>query len=167
MYKRQALHNHAARVVDAEYLLFLNNDTEVLSPAWLSQMVGFARLQGVGAVGARLLFPNDTVQHAGILHGFNQGSLALAFRGLPREHPGYLAAARVCRNYGAVTAACMLTPRRLFLEMGGFDEKDFAVSFNDVDYCYRLLDRGYRCVYAAEAELYHHCLLYTSPSPRD
>ncbi len=151
-----ALHNHAARVVDAEYLLFLNNDTEVLSPAWLSQMVGFARLQGVGAVGARLLFPNDTVQHAGILHGFNQGSLALAFRGLPREHPGYLAAARVCRNYGAVTAACMLTPRRLFLEMGGFDEKDFAVSFNDVDYCYRLLDRGYRCVYAAEAELYHH-----------
>jgi GT2 family glycosyltransferase len=151
-----ALHNHAARSVDAEYLLFLNNDTEVLSPEWLSQMVGFARLQGVGAVGARLLFPDDTVQHAGILHGFNQGSLALAFRGLPREHPGYLAAARVCRNYGAVTAACMLTPRRLFLELGGFDEGDFAVSFNDVDYCYRLLDHGYRCVYAAEAELYHH-----------
>ncbi len=150
------LHNHAARSVDAEYLLFLNNDTEVLNPAWLSQMMGFARLRGVGAVGARLLFPDDTVQHAGILHGFNQGSLALAFRGLPREHPGYLAAARVCRNYGAVTAACMLTPRRLFLELGGFDERDFAVSFNDVDYCYRLLDHGYRCVYAAEAELYHH-----------
>ena len=151
-----AIHNHAAREVDAEYLLFLNNDTEVINPAWLSQMVGFARLDGVGAVGARLLFPNDTVQHAGILHGFNQGSLALAFRGLPREQPGYLAAARVCRNYGAVTAACMLTPRRLFLELGGFDEQNFAVSFNDVDYCYRLVDRGYRCVYAAEAELYHH-----------
>ena len=151
-----AIHNHAAREVDAEYLLFLNNDTEVINPAWLSQMVGFARLDGVGAVGARLLFPNDTVQHAGILHGFNQGALALAFRGLPREQPGYLAAARVCRNYGAVTAACMLTPRRLFLELGGFDEQNFAVSFNDADYCYRLVDRGYRCVYAAEAELYHH-----------
>ena len=151
-----AIHNHAAHEVDAEYLLFLNNDTEVINPEWLSQLVGFARLPGVGAVGARLLFPDDTVQHAGILHGFNQGSLALAFRGLPREHPGYLAAARVCRNYGAVTAACLLTPRRLFLELGGFDEKDFAVSFNDVDYCYRLVDRGYRCVYAAEAELYHY-----------
>jgi len=151
-----AIHNHAARELDAEYLLFLNNDTEVINPAWLSQMMGYARLQGVGAVGARLLFPDDTVQHAGILHGFNQGSLALAFRGLPREHPGYLAAARVCRNYGAVTAACLLTPRRLFLESGGFDERNFAISFNDVDYCYRLADHGYRCVYAADAELYHH-----------
>jgi GT2 family glycosyltransferase len=151
-----ALHNHAARETDAEYLLLLNNDTEVINPGWLSQMVGFARLQGVGAVGARLLFPDNTVQHAGILHGFNQGSLALAFRGLAREQPGYLAAARVCRNYGAVTAACMLTPRRLFLELGGFDEKNFAISFNDADYCYRLVDNGYRCVYAAEAELYHH-----------
>lgn len=151
-----ALHNHAAREIDAEFLLLLNNDTEVRAPGWLSQMVGFARLPGVGAVGARLLFPDRTVQHAGILHGFNQGSLALAFRGLWEDDPGYLAAARVCRNYGAVTAACLLTPRRLFLELGGFDERNFPVSFNDVDYCYRLVDRGYRCVYAAEAELYHH-----------
>lgn len=151
-----ALHNYAAHEVDAPYLLLLNNDTEVRGPEWLSQMMGFARLQGVGAVGARLLFPDRTVQHAGILNGFNQGSLALAFRGLPEHDPGYLAGARVCRNYAAVTAACLLTPRDLYLAMGGFDEKDFPVSLNDVDYCYRLVDAGYRCVYAAEAELIHH-----------
>lgn len=151
-----ALHNFAAREVDVPYLLLLNNDTEARSPEWLSQMMGFARLPGVGAVGARLLFPDRTVQHAGILNGFNQGSLALAFRGLPEQDPGYLAGARVCRNYAAVTAACLLTPRELYLALGGFDEKNFPVSLNDVDYCYRLVDAGYRCVYAAEAELFHH-----------
>jgi len=146
--------NHAVRQTTAEYVLFLNDDTEVTNPDWLSQMVGFAKLRGVGAVGARLLFPDGTVQHAGVV--LNQGSLVLAFRRLPKHDPGYLAGARVCRNYGAVTAACMLTPRELFQRVGGFDEAAFPVSFNDIDYCYRIADRGYRSVYAAEAELIHH-----------
>jgi GT2 family glycosyltransferase len=150
-----ALCNDAVRRVDADLVAFLNDDVRVRRPEWLSQLVGFSRLSGVGAVGARLLFPNGTVQHAGIIQGFNQGDLALAFRGLSKEDPGYLAAAKVCRNYGAVTAACMLTPRALFLELGGFDEQSFPVSFNDVDYCYRLERRGYRCVYAPGAELTH------------
>ena len=83
----------------------------------LAQPTGWLwRNAGVGAVGARLLYPNNTIQHAGVLSGFNQGDLALAFRGLSQEDAGYLAAARVSRNYGGVTAACMLTPRRLFLD---------------------------------------------------
>jgi GT2 family glycosyltransferase/glycosyltransferase involved in cell wall biosynthesis len=151
-----ALHNHAAREVRADYLLFLNNDTEVRAPEWLSQMVGFGQLEGVGAVGARLLYPDGTVQHAGVLHHLDRGSLGLPFRGVSERDAGYLGGAKTCRNYSAVTAACMLTPRRLFLEHGGFDEAAFPVSFNDVDYCYRLVDAGYRCVYAAEAELLHH-----------
>lgn len=150
-----ALMNAAARQVQADFVVFLNNDTVVISPDWLNQLVGFGRLPGVGAVGGRLLFPDGTVQHAGILRGFNHGELALPFRGSYATDPGYLASARVCRNYGAVTAACMLTPRALFLELGGFDEQDFAVSFNDADYCFRLLEAGYRCVYAPEAELLH------------
>lgn len=150
------MHNDAARQVAAELLVFLNDDTEVQSPAWLSQLVGFGCLQGVGAVGARLLYPNGTIQHAGVLKGFNQGGLALAFRGLSADDPGYLAAANVCRNYAAVTAACMLTPRQLFLNLGGFDEQRFPVSLNDIDYCYRLVDAGYRCVYAPGAQLMHH-----------
>ena len=151
-----AICNAAARHTTADYLVFLNNDTEVLSPQWLSQMMGFGRLEGVGAVGARLLFPDGTVQHAGVLHGFGRETVATAFRGLPRHDGGHQSAAIVCRNYAAVTAACMLTPRQLFLDMGGFDEAAFPVSFNDVDYCYRLVDKGYRCVYAAEAELKHN-----------
>ncbi len=146
--------NFAARQVSADFLLFLNDDTEVRNPAWLSQMVGFARLSGVGAVGARLLVPDGTVQHAGIL--LHKGTLAIAFRRWPQYDGGYSSASLVCRNYGAVTAACMLTPRALFLEVGGFDEEAFPISFNDVDYCYRIADRGYRSVYAAEAELLHH-----------
>ncbi len=150
------LHNDAARRLSGDYLVFLNDDTEVREPSWLSQLVGFGTFPGVGVVGARLLYPNGTVQHAGVLKGFNQGDLAAAFRGIGEDDAGYLAAARVCRNYGAVTAACMLTPRKLFLGMGGFDEDSFPVSFNDIDYCYRLVDAGYRCVYAPGAELVHH-----------
>jgi O-antigen biosynthesis protein len=151
-----AINNRAAREVDADYLLFLNNDTEVTEPKWLSRMVGYAQMQGVGAVGARLMLPDGRVQHAGIIHGLHHGLAGHAFKLLPWWDSGYLSYAKVARNYSAVTAACMLTPRKLFLEMGGFDEEHFAVAYNDVDYCYRLVDAGYRCVYCPGAELKHH-----------
>lgn len=151
-----AINNQAARQVTSDYLLFLNDDTEVIAPDWLSQMMGHARLEGVGAVGARLLFPNETIQHAGIVHGYYDGLAGPAFKGHPRWHHGYLSYAMVGRNYSAVTAACLLTPRALFERLGGFDEQGFAVAYNDVDYGYRLIAAGYRCVYAPGAELYHH-----------
>jgi GT2 family glycosyltransferase len=150
------VNNVAARAVDAEYLLFLNDDTEVIAPSWLSAMVGYVQLDGVGAVGARLVYPDGRVQHAGVLHGYYGGLPGPAFKLAPADEPGYLAYAAVARNYGAVTAACMLTPRRLFLEQGGFDGERFAVAYNDVDYGFRLEAGGLRCVYAPGATLLHH-----------
>ncbi len=149
------LNNAAAQSVDAEYVLFLNNDTVVRNPEWLSHMVGYAGMAGVGAVGARLHFPDDTIQHAGVVHGHYQGLAGPAFRNAPSSDAGYLAYAYVSREYSAVTAACMLTRRSLFLDVGGFDAECFGVAYNDVDYCYRLVDLGYRCIYCATAELYH------------
>ncbi|MEG5162815.1 glycosyltransferase [Microcoleus sp. AT3-A2] len=150
-----AINNRAAEQVDSEYVLFLNNDTEVINPRWLSQMVGYAQIPGVGAVGARLLYPDGRIQHAGIIHGLHHGLAGHAFKLMNSENRGYLSQAMVTRNYSAVTAACMITPRQLFLEVGGFDEENFAVAYNDPDYGYRLLERGYRCVYCPDAELLH------------
>ncbi len=164
-----AINNTAAALVDEEMLLFLNDDVEVIEPRWLSQMVGWSRLEGVGAVGARLLFPDRRLQHAGIIQGVPEGLVGHAFKYSPWWDPGYLNLARVSRDVAAVTAACMLTPRRLFLDLGGFDEARFAVAYNDPDYGYRLRDAGYRCVYCAEAELVHHEGLSRGPSgdPRE
>jgi GT2 family glycosyltransferase/glycosyltransferase involved in cell wall biosynthesis len=150
------INNRAVERIDAEYVLFLNDDTEVKSPAWLSQMVGYLGMPGVGAVGARLLFPDRRVQHAGVVHGYYNGMAGPAFKLLPEYDFGYLSYAKVTRNYAAVTAACMLTRRDLFLQLGGFDEDDFSVAFNDVDYCYRLRAAGHRIVYCATSELVHH-----------
>ncbi|HET8942068.1 MAG TPA: glycosyltransferase [Rudaea sp.] len=150
------INNRAAERARGDLLLFLNNDTEVIESNWLSQMVGYAGLAGVGAVGARLLYPDKRIQHAGIVHGYYHGMAGPAFKLTPSWDNGYLSYARVARNYSAVTAACMLTARKLFLELGGFDETRFEVAYNDVDYCYRLGERGLRCVYCADAELLHH-----------
>jgi GT2 family glycosyltransferase len=150
------LNNEAARHADGDYVLFLNNDTEVRNREWLSQMVGYAQFEGVGAVGARLLFRDGRVQHAGVVTEFYSGMAGHAFRLMPGSEGGYLDHALVPRNYSAVTAACLLMRRDLFLKVGGFDEKRFAVAYNDVDLCLRLRDRGYRCVYAPRAELYHY-----------
>lgn len=149
------INNVAATRVRAEFLLFLNSDVVVSDPRWLSQMVGYLRLAGVGAVGARLLFPNGRVQHAGVLHGLHQGGVGHAFKGINRQELGYLLQAQVSCNYSAVTAACLLTPRACFLACGGFDAATFGVAYNDVDYCARLRAQGLRIVYAP-VELYHH-----------
>jgi O-antigen biosynthesis protein len=151
-----AINNAAAAMVEEELILFLNDDMEVIEPRWLSQMVGWSRLEGVGAVGARLLDTDRRLQHAGIVQGLHDGLADHAFRLLPASDYGYMALARITRNCLAVTAACMLTPRKLFLSIGGFDEDRFALAYNDADYGYRLFDAGYRCVYCGEAELFHH-----------
>ncbi len=150
------LNNQAVECLDAEYVLFLNNDTEVRRPEWLSQMVGFAEFPGVGAVGARLLFPDGRVQHAGVITGHHEGMPNPAFKSTPWDDGGYLCYAFVTRNYSAVTAACLLIRRALFRSMGGYDETQFAVAYNDIDFCLRLREDGWRCVYAPRAELLHH-----------
>ena len=150
------INNEAVKHVEEELVLFLNNDTEVINPKWLSQMVGYMQFKGVGSVGARLLFPNDTIQHAGIIHGLTHGFPMTSGRSLADWNWGYMASTVTSRNFTAVTAACMLTPRKLFEELGGFDDKDFSVAFNDCDYGYRLYDKGYRNVLAPDAKLYHY-----------
>jgi len=150
-----AINNRAVEQIQSDYILFLNNDTEAINPRWLSQMVGYLQFSGVGAVGARLLYPDGKIQHAGVIHGLHHGLAGHAFKLMPSDNRGYLSLAMVTRNYSAVTAACMLTPRQLFLELGGFDEQNFAVAYNDVDYGYRLLEKGYRSVYCPTAELLH------------
>ncbi|MGR6533591.1 glycosyltransferase [Brevundimonas sp. RM1] len=150
-----ALMNEAVACADGDLILFLNNDTKVIEPSWLSQMVGLAGFEGVGSVGARLRFADDHIQHAGIIQGYHDGLAGHAFRGLHASQWGYLGLMRAPHEQMAVTAACMLTPRALFQEMGGFDATTFAVAYNDADYGFRLHQAGYRNLYCPEAELYH------------
>ncbi|MBI1814584.1 MAG: glycosyltransferase [Deltaproteobacteria bacterium] len=147
--------NQAVAAVDSPYVILLNNDTEVLSPDWIEVLLGFAKLPQVGAVGARLLYPDGRVQHAGVLL-VGRGVALEAFQGLPDWSPGYLNYAMLSREYPAVTGACLMTPRQLFLDVGGFDETDLRVAYQDVDYCLRLGAADYRCVHAASAELLHY-----------
>ena len=150
-----ALMNEAVERADGDLILFLNNDTKVIEPAWLSQMVGLAGLKGVGSVGARLRFADDHIQHAGIVQGYNDGLVGHAFRGLHANQWGYFGLMRAPHEQMAVTAACMLTPRGLFKDIGGFDAATFAVAYNDADYGFRLHKAGYRNLYCPDAELYH------------
>lgn len=137
----------AARAGDAELLLFLNNDTEVISEEWIEALLEHAQRPEVAAAGARLLFPDGEPQHEGIV----VGAEGAAARNMP--HP-YFGLGRTVRNCSAVTAACMMTPADVFRQLGGFEER-LAVAFNDVDYCLRAREKGYEIVYTPHAVLYH------------
>ncbi len=150
-----AMMNRAAAEVTTPLVLFLNDDTLVLEPDWLSRMAGFAGMNGVGAVGARLLFADGKVQHAGVVVGTEQGLCGHAFRGAAADAPGYLGLIRSTREVSAVTAACLLTRTTVFCDLGGFDAEAFAVAYNDVDYGLRLGEAGYASIYCAEAKLVH------------
>lgn len=147
------INNWAVERSGSDLLLFLNNDTEACREGWLTAMIEHAQRPEVGAVGARLLYPNGLVQHAGVILGLHKVA-DHAFRFLPADAPGHLALARSIRNCSAVTGACMMVRRRVFEEMGRFDER-FGVTFNDIDFCLRLRERGYWIVYTPFAELIH------------
>lgn len=149
-----AINNVAAATCDSDYLLFLNNDIEATSDNWLASMVELAQDPAIGAVGARLLYPDGHIQHAGVVLGLG-GVASHLFIGMPAGTAGYFSWDRVVRGYSAVTAACMLVRRSVFEEVGGFDES-FAVAFNDVDFCIRLTQAGYRNVFTPHAELTHY-----------
>jgi glycosyltransferase involved in cell wall biosynthesis len=149
-----ALNNAAARGVCGDHLLFMNNDMEVISDEWLEALLEHAQRPEVGAVGARLLYPDGTVQHAGVVLGVG-GVANHAFRALVAEDPGYFGLAHVARDVSAVTGACLMTRREAFERQGGFDEQ-LGVAFNDIDYCLRLGRAGLRVVYTPFALLCHH-----------
>lgn len=138
--------------VSGEYLLFMNDDIEVITPDWLECMLQLAQRPDVGVVGAKLLFENGTLQHAGV--AFWQGLPDHIRREFPGDDPGYFFSSTANRNYLAVTGAAMLTKRSLFEKVGGFDER-FAINYNDIDYCLKVFQGGQRIVFAAGAQLYH------------
>lgn len=149
------LNNAAAARADGEYLVFLNNDTEVVSSEWLSAMVEQAQRPEVGAVGVKLLYPDGRIQHAGVVLGL-EGPAGHSHRFLDEGHEcGRAWSPNLIRDCSAVTAACMMVRRDLYLEMGGMNESDLPVSFNDVDLCLRLRKNGYLIVYTPFAVLRH------------
>ena len=148
------LNNRAARVARGELLLLLNDDVEPIEPGWLAELAGHALRPEIGAVGARLLYPDGRVQHAGVATGV-LGLAAHLMRGLPGDAPGPNGLAQVLRGSTVVTAACLAVRRELYLRAGGLDET-LAVAFNDVDLCLRLAALGYRNLVTPHAELLHH-----------
>ena len=149
-----ALNNFGAKEATGEYLLLLNNDTEVISPRWIEEMLMYAQQDRVGCVGAKLLYPDNTIQHAGIGFGF----LTLAahmHKNFPVGHPGYMGRLVYAQDVYAVTAACLMVRRSVYEQVNGLDES-FAVAFNDVDFCVRVREAGYTNVFTPFAQLYHY-----------
>ena len=149
-----AINNFGATFAKGEYILLLNNDTEVIAPDWLQEMLMFAQRKDVGAVGAKLYYPDDTVQHAGVIIGIG-GVAGHSHKHFSRKSPGYFGRLVLVQNLSAVTAACMMMPKKVFDEVGGLDEA-YKVAFNDVDLCMKIRKAGYLIVYTPYAELYHY-----------
>ncbi len=149
-----ALNNSAVALSKGEIIAFLNDDIEVITPNWLSEMVSHALRPGVGAVGARLWYPDMKLQHAGIV--LAGGVARHVHKFLPAGEPGFNDRAVLTQNFSAVTGACMVVKKSLFESVGGFNEKELAIGFNDVDFCLRLVEAGYRNVWTPQAELFHH-----------
>ena len=147
--------NYAVQQTDSPWLLFLDAGVQPIETDWLTIMAEHVQRPEVGAVGARLINPNGTIEHAGLVLGVN-GIAQSAFDGFPAEDPGVNRQLRMTRNYSCVTGACLLTRRDVFMEVGGFDEQQLPVTFNDVDFCLKLRHARYLIVYTPFAKLYHH-----------
>lgn len=148
-----AINNFGAKHAKGEYLLFLNNDVTIITPEWMREMLGVCQRPEVGAVGVKLIYPDNTIQHAGCVVGIG-GIAGHMFVDMPAERTGYLHKASLLQDMSAVTAACMMTRKSVFEQVGGFTEK-LAVAFNDVDLCLKINRAGYLVVYDPYAKLYH------------
>jgi len=148
------LNNIGVTHATGDVICLINNDLQVIYPQWLTEMVSHALRPQIGAVGAKLYYINDTIQHAGVIIGLG-GMAGHALKFLAREAPGYHWKPFLIQNYSAVTGACLVMRRNVFEEVGGLEEKHLKVAFNDVDFCLRIRERGYRIVWTPYAELYH------------
>ncbi len=149
-----ALNNKAAKLAKGELIALVNNDIEVVSPGWLEEMVSHAIRPEVGAVGARLWYPDNTLQHGGVT--LVCGVAGHSHKHLPKGNPGYFSRAMLTQNYTAVTAACLVIKKSIFEEVGGLNENDLKIAFNDVDFCLKVHSAGYRNVWTPFAELIHY-----------
>ena len=149
-----AINNLGVKEASGDYVILLNNDTEVISPDWIQEMLMFAQRPDIGAVGAKLYYPDNTIQHAGV----GIGLLTLAghyFKNFHKNDPGYMGRLIYAHNVSAVTAACVMLPRKVWDEINGLDES-FEVAFNDIDMCMRIRQKGYLIVFTPFCELYHY-----------
>ena len=149
-----AINNFGVTFAQGEYLLFLNNDTEIINVDCIEELLGYCMREDVGIVGAKLFYEDDTVQHAGVIIGMG-GVAGHAFIGAGKSDPEYFGRALIAQDYSAVTAACLMTKRKIFDEVEGFEEK-LAVAFNDVDFCLKVRAAGYLVVYNPYAQLHHY-----------
>ena len=151
-----AINNFGAEHARGEYLLLLNNDIEVKTENWMEEMLSYCQREDVGIVGAKLLFPNEKIQHAGVILGMGpSGTAGHLFYNFPGDQFVYAGRSQTTQNLSAVTAACMMVKKELYQKVGGMDEA-FQVAFNDIDFCLRVRETGKLVVFQAYAELYHH-----------
>ena len=149
------INNYAVSQAKGSLIVFMNNDIEVLTESWLNDMVSLAIREDTGAVGAKLLYPNGTIQHAGVILGVG-GVANHAYLGAPAEVVGQMGRARIVQDMSAVTAACLVIEKSKFMKVNGFNEIDLKIAFNDVDFCLKLLEEGYRNVWTPKAVFIHH-----------
>lgn len=162
-----AVNNYGAQFAHGDYLLLLNNDVESINPDWLTSMLSLCQREEVGIVGAKLLYPDNTVQHAGVamlkcFESYEIGGAIHIFANIDKDDPAYQARAILRQDLSAVTAACLLTKKKLYDELGGLDET-FVVAYNDIDFCLRVREAGYLVVFDPEAKLYHYESLTRGP----
>lgn len=153
-YNFAAICNHAARCAVGNYLLFLNNDMEIITHNWLEEMIMHAQLPGTGAVGAKLLYPDNSIQHGGVIIGI-AGIAGHAYKHLPSNSMRNMGQLQSVHSCSAVTGACMMVEKQRYFSVSGMDES-FAVAYNDIDFCLRLQETGLRNVYTPYAILYHY-----------
>lgn len=150
-----AINNFAVAHARGDVICLLNNDTKVISPDWIDEMLGVLLQPGVGVVGARLWYEDGSLQHGGVIVGAG-GTASHAHAFLPKTDPGYFGRAHLAQEFSAVTGACLMVRKSLYEQLGGLDEKNLAVAFNDVDFCLRVREAGWRVVWTPYAELYHY-----------
>ena len=146
--------NYGASHSTGDYLLLLNNDIEVITPDWIEAMMEQAQRQSIGAVGVKLCYPNDTIQHAGVVIGFG-GAAGHTFVGEQKDADCYFYYTKSIRNYSSVTAACIMVRNEVFNLVNGFDNK-LSVEYNDVDFCLKLKEKGFNNIYLPHVSLYHY-----------
>ena len=150
------INNHAVNTyAKGEHILLLNNDIEVISKDWIESMLEHSQRKEIGCVGAKLYFPNDTIQHAGVIIGLG-GYAGHSHKMYPRDNPGYFNRLNAVQNLSAVTAACLMIKKSIYQEIGGMNAVEFKVAYNDVDFCLRVREKGYLNLFTPYAQMYHH-----------
>ena len=150
------LNNQAVKIARGEYIVLMNNDVKVILDDWLSELISIAIQPDVGVVGAKLYYPDDTIQHAGIVLGLGfHGVAGCAHNKMPKENKGYFGRSSLINSFSAVTAACMVIKKEIYEYLNGFNEINLPISYNDVDFCLRVRESGFRIIFTPYAQLYH------------